>query len=152
MWFYLCVPNNSLHVELEWIASCFCILCVSQDLFTDICAFLKNYQRKKFWWCLHMNTRKTLQAKLNILCGCWGPHRSTNNDSSFWDTMPCQLVRSYQCFRGECFLQLQGACNPRLFTNWHGIILKKTWIRIPSAIISFTWMSEVCMNCGLLTV
>ena len=64
----------------------------------------------------------------------------------FWDTMSCRLVCSYECFRGDCFLQLQVACNPRLFTNWHGIIPQKTWIGMSSAIISFTQMGKVCVK------
>lgn len=138
MWFYLCVPNNSLHVELEWIASCFCILCVSQDLFTDSCAFSKNYQIKKFWWCCRQ--KWIYYVGVEVLTEALIVIRV------FWETMPHQLVCSYQCFRGECFFQLQGACNPRLFTNWHGIIPQKTWIRMPSAIISFTWMGKVCIE------
>lgn len=32
---------NALCVKLLWLASCFCILCVSQDFFTDFCTVAK---------------------------------------------------------------------------------------------------------------
>jgi hypothetical protein len=63
----------------------------------------------------------------------------------FWDMIPRQLVCRYQCFRGDCFLQLQGACNQILFTNWHGIIPQMTWFGMRIAIISFTWIGKVCI-------
>jgi hypothetical protein len=40
------VPNGSLCVELEWIGSFFSILCVSQDLFTDVSTTFKKLPEK----------------------------------------------------------------------------------------------------------
>jgi hypothetical protein len=36
------MPDSSLCIELEWIAFCFYILCVSQDLLTEISTFFQN--------------------------------------------------------------------------------------------------------------
>lgn len=120
------MPDSSLCIELEWIAFCFYILCVSQDLLTEISTFFQNIPEEGMLMMLidfykeDPAGKKWIHfAKIDILTVV------LITVQFFWDKAPSWLVNRYRCFRGDCLLHLQDACNSKPFANWHDIIPQK---------------------------